>query len=405
MWYRLGRPANMRTGILRLLMASSACAACASPHSPRMITVTVDEINPAFAAFRHDSDDWSQVTFDGTFQFSASDDFEFIVVCVSGDGGFDTEELAATVQDGTEWHIEALSASGSPAAGNCQPVSAPSGGSVHVTGTMLQPGSVTLGNQGEIGSTTNWHFDIQTVPGKGDLIAVSADESTVLIRRDQNIVDSFVEQNVDVTTGDQLVNMPITVAGVSIGDTVSSSVYVMTANRTEAMISNSMAMSSGETVDVDEKLIGVTFPTDTVSIIMSDLSTFSSGGFVSRTNVLNKHVASSAFSSIPAVTFENTASQATASWASEMNQLDADVCTVASQASPSGLRSLQHGHATAGWIRAHNPNSIILNTEVPNYDPAWRVELSAAHDRTLSLWHSDSDGTYSVTVGETNVTQ
>jgi hypothetical protein len=224
-----------------LLVAVAACSSNPGPHGtlidggpladapidsapdapgPPTVELMAFGSTPTYAAYRAGSGAWQLVTSsDGhTYKIVADADYEFVAVCASTDGTLDETEIDAMASDGAN----IFSCQSDDSLGSATPT-------ITVTGTMNQPGIVTLFEIAS-GSAGPWMFSLQVPPNSlQDLFAIGS--GSMLIRRGVSISAAATQAvpTIDLSTdGTALATEPIAITGLGSDDAIYSQVALST---------------------------------------------------------------------------------------------------------------------------------------------------------------------------------
>jgi hypothetical protein len=164
--------------VVRYVVGALLVASCAEP-TKTTVRISVPGSPPRLVVFKDGSGAWQQATELGASEFhiEVTNDYEVVSVCDDlVNGGTLTVELAATIADGLDrsmvWEC-------------AEPPDEPSPGSpVHVTGTVMQPGTVVLGASVAKSNLATWSYDLPVEPRTYTLLAVGTDQAAqIAIRR------------------------------------------------------------------------------------------------------------------------------------------------------------------------------------------------------------------------------
>jgi hypothetical protein len=199
--------------------------------------------SPTLVSYRTPTEAWTQPTKsrsarDGLhYPLPGGSDIEILVVCTRSSGSFVAQELFSAPQDLVAalktWPLPACSTESTEV-------------TVGVSGQVAQAGVVAMGGppfvQRAMGSTP-WLFHFDVALGPNDLIAASADSSTVLIRRNQPITSAFSEPVIDFTIeGAQTGLVAFSIPDLAADEAITlSQVSLATANHTRMDLPGSSA--------------------------------------------------------------------------------------------------------------------------------------------------------------------
>jgi hypothetical protein len=195
----------LRIALLSTILASTvfACADDAGkdkpgadpnwipPQNRAVVNVGEDQPPPLFLAYRNGTKAWKELDPEGKREMFVEAKYQVLAVCGSAETGF-TIGLSAQMFRTDGAVVEVPCSAASP---NLEP-----DGLVTVTGTMTQPGHVTIGGALQASADPNWNFSLKVEPGMHDIIAVNA-TSTRVVR----------QHNVEIAADTQLMS-PLNVA-------------------------------------------------------------------------------------------------------------------------------------------------------------------------------------------------
>jgi hypothetical protein len=211
--------------------------ACSSDHHPQTVdasvvvdtppmidadetsTVTVDlegSDPPLFVAYQDGARAWQAI--DPTTSplvLRVHDDYQLLAVCGDASDGFDTGIQASTIDDGPTVGVP------------CFQFTSPATTPVTASGTVVQPGSVSIGVT-QSSATPNWPFSLTVAKGMHTLVAISATKAIV-----QNGLDLEADTtlpNIDISAGAALVPVTFTVADAAPGATLDTQLRESLAN-------------------------------------------------------------------------------------------------------------------------------------------------------------------------------
>ena len=172
---------------------------------------------PVFIMYRDGDRAWqAPTTISGGYEFRVHDAYQLLAVCEQGGGGYDVAIEASTYDEaGGMTYLPCFVASDDPGSTT-----------VKVTGTMSQPGLVTMGGVESTGTTTNWPFELDIETGLHDLIAV-ANTNKILIRRDVSVAAAMSVAGVDPTVA--MTAVPYTL-NTDADESVTTQMWLMTEN-------------------------------------------------------------------------------------------------------------------------------------------------------------------------------
>jgi hypothetical protein len=356
------------------IIAVICIAGChVAAYGPTDITVTTGD--PAsFVAFRDASADWQTVTPVGDpFVVTVHGPYEITVVCDDGSGFVAIWRFAQTPDDD-------------------HAIGAPCSESVtafhDVTGTMVQPGMVTVGFATDAKSTANWPFDITVPVGIYDLVATTDDH--VAIRRDVTVAGATSVPPVDVVQqGVPLDPLPVTATNTTPGDSVFASVHLDTSSTYAIVYSGSL----DGVVVVPQSLVSTT---DRELVIVRDV-----GPSLTHQRGLARelHAGSSTTfvlpTEIPAVAFDVVEGGIDASWSS-LPDWDTYDFSIEQFVSTTIIDDLT---LSPSYLRETGSTSIAIGA-IPGFRPAWTVDPFLDHNRSFAGYTIGGEDTQYAEVSE-----
>ena len=194
--------------------------------APPLNVVSVETFGelPLFIKYRTGDGPWQEPVDTGgahrgeRFELHVQDKYELIAVCGSQDTGYDVGIEASTYRE-----------TGGRTFLPCSGTSGPTG-PVVASGTMAQPGTVTLAFASATSTAADWPFQLDVRAGLSDLIAVG--DGHLLIRRDLNLAAPTISvPRIDVITdGLALLPVALQLRGVLPDDNVSTFYLLATEN-------------------------------------------------------------------------------------------------------------------------------------------------------------------------------
>ncbi|MGE3767347.1 MAG: hypothetical protein AB7L94_34155 [Kofleriaceae bacterium] len=181
---------------------------------PLLIQTDLDA-PPLFAAIRAEDDPWQQIPFDGTgrFEIELGGAYELFYVCEDG-GRTWTQVIFSMTADAYSRTI------------GCTPIQGPTP-TVTVTGQMLQPGRVEMGDS-RSSTTAPWTYSMELPRATYDLVAHDGDR--VVVRRSVVIDAPATMEPIDLGTGVLFEKTKMRFTGVLGDETVTTRTLWLTEN-------------------------------------------------------------------------------------------------------------------------------------------------------------------------------
>lgn len=287
----------------------------------------------------------------------------------------------------------------------------------HVTGsiTPVQGGGIfPIIYIGAVSGTpaANGQFDVQVVDGTYDLVAwtlsLSAGQDRIAIRRNLVVAgDTMVMPAIDVATeGTATMLVQPTVTNLAADEQLGTSSELDTPTvKISASIGGSTTTTAPGAYLLPDAALG---PDDVQWIDVSASSDTTAGSFTAR-DVSRRYTQSTSlqFTLPPAfsVPFTTVDGQLVAAWTTlpPLDRLEVAI----DQASATGtdLDRLSITNVSANYIAATAATSAGFDTDVPGYDPSWRVDLSRAYDRQATAIRTVDGDVLDASLNETIIPQ
>ncbi len=241
-----------------------------------------------------------------------------------------------------------------------------------VSGTMVQPGVLALGDNMRLSFSPNWPFEVYVKPGLNDLIATGPDR--VLIQRNLSFSgDTVLPAPIDASQGIPMVPLPLTVTNSFPGETLNANTYLLTGHVLQGTIHRGPPPTR-------------MLPTAALTIRdRQDLSVRSTlnDPFLFRMRSVRGPIRSG---DAPVVTLPDPFANLTMSFDG-----NGDLMASWTSAQPQSFltlyaydwegRYLEHQVSTR-YLTATNTRSVTLESDVPGYLPEWRLDY-ASYNRSL----------------------
>jgi hypothetical protein len=341
------------------------------------ISLFADGDNVQLLLYRDGAGPWQAPTpgsEPGMYTINVTTDYQVVLVCATGTSAgsdFDAEELNATLGENSMPFMF------------CGTGSTSTAGTVKVSGTMTQPGSVWM--YGNASSKTGpWSYSLDVPPRTHDLFAIG--DGRIQIQRGLSITAATTEPNLDVdANGTALTQVLLTISGLAGDDAVSTETSLFTANDfalLDATGTTAETVPSGLLQQNDFQLLDVSAVGPTTS---RRASTPFSGTETS-------------FSLLPRLT-GITISSGSASWSSLPDPSYTSIDLFLNGTGTSITE--QHVSASAGWLASKSASSVSFDTSAPGYAASWKVDLSTAYVADFGLTDESGAIFYGTDVFET----
>ncbi|HET9623640.1 MAG TPA: hypothetical protein VFP84_19845 [Kofleriaceae bacterium] len=267
-----------------------------------------------------------------------------------------------------------------------------------VTGTMVQAGQAQLGEFVVSSATPSWQFTAFPVAGERDLIASSADH--VQIVRDLPI--AMLDNNEPLPAIDVEANgTPLTAvratSDAAAGETVTAAVYVTTATTTagaaiaSGALDRVLVVPDGVLVDGDTQDIAVSATAGTARRALrrpyhagDDLAFALPDPLVATWHPTADEVAAAAPTA-------DTALSVTWSILPARDHFVAHVDGVASDPGSPGRAAVYDLDLSDDFLAVGVTHRVTIDTAIPGFDPAWKLDLRQAYTRTVRVVRDDGD--------------
>ncbi len=339
--------------LLATLVSVMACAGDSE-------CVTVDAPLATFAMYRESSGSWKPLVLEaGRGEICGLPEYVVMVVCDVPD----SSNLSVLQHSRTRGDGDYLSV------GPCSEVL---GELVHVTGTMRQAGSVTVGYASQQSSASPWTFDIRLPVGTYDLVAMDQSVAVprVTLRREVRVAADTELAPIDVDVeGVDLVDVSLTVDTLS-DEEVTTAVRLQTAGSDAVLFAENGRLArilpNSALTDTDSQYIDVSATTPlTLRHRLVDSRDDQ------RTIELPPR--------LDDIFFGQDDDPIGASWTSLPPDFDKAILSARSEG------RLVFVTASRSWIDATGATSLSLDTSVPGLDPRWVMRNGEALGNSFRL--------------------
>ena len=326
----------------------------ASPDAPVTTTLTTVVVDiagttPTLIEYRDGKGQWTvpEMVFMQRYELDVTNDYDLVVVCADGIGGFDAERLLATASDGPTMEL------------GCNSGPAATGTTVTVNGQMNQPGTVWLDNSAT-SMTAPWTYHVDVPTGMHDLVAT--DNTRLVLRRGIDISVPSTEPVIDLDANSvALTPVPVSVTNVADDDTLTTETYL----ETQYELSQ-LAFVPGATAE--------TLPSAMMQANDFQLSVTAASNDEYDRWAYAQQPSTGSLELLPrlsGVTCEIDADRTLATFSAlpTVDEVDLYVTGTATQG--------QHVVATPAWIAATGSASIGFDTAIPSYQASWHIDPSA----------------------------
>lgn len=322
---------------------------------------------PALVAYRDGAGAWQTPSDDGQGRYTlmVTDDYEVVVACADASGSQATL-LAATVDDPSQYAF----CSGSSGTAT----------TVAVTGQMVQPGTVFMGDQAT-GSAANWSFTLNVDARLHDLIAVD-DTHHMAIQRGIDITGATTLDPIDLAGADAMSPITLTLGGVGAGDMLYTGLDLLTANDF------------------------ATFQSTTASLYVPPASLLGSSDYellfaeaydaTSYRYVNSRFTGTETSFTLPDPLTGIAFGKARASWSALPAMYDGAELMI-DQGSGQVLVE-QVVRATRRWIDATHATTLTFDAQPPGFQDAWNVDTGGSYTQSFDIGYSAGMTSYGAAV-------
>jgi hypothetical protein len=368
--------------------AAGACSDGTPGNDGPAVTITVTTGSaPALIAFRDGEDAAWQVPTAaavGRYELAVRGPYTVEVVCSAADF---TEilEIARTPDDPRELAMTCRQPSATPAR-------------LHVTGTMTQAAQLALGTAQSVTVGDELQFDLEVEPGTFDLVVktiAAPGEDEVVIRRDQVITASTrVSPAIDPAREKvALVEVPVTVTNTMADDTTS----VVSARLTTS--STASALATGRDASTVRVLASsVLRPTDQQTVRAVGSRVITGGPYQVRFRTVEHRLGTGPLPvlalpiALDSLQFTVVDEQQVVTWGAlpEYGELELSL-----EVAP---RIIHRKALSLGYVKATGATSATLDADVPGFQPAWKIDLTAKYGRQFVARQTNADATGSISL-------
>lgn len=317
------------------------------------------------------------------YDFVVHGPYTVAVVCRTADHT-EVTELARTPDDPREINLACSTAASTPPR-------------LHVTGTMTQAAQLALGRAQTVTVGDDLQFDLAVDPGTYDLVVKTIappGQDQVVIRRDQVVTASTrLTPAIDPDREKlPLVEIPLAVSNTQPDESTTVAARLITST-------TATGLATGRTPSSVRVLAASALrPTDVQSIRASGSVVKMDGQYFVRLRTVEHLLGSGPVPelalppTLDAVQFSVVDDQLRATWTSLP---DHDTLEVAVAVKP----GINHRKVLSlGYIKATGVSSATLDTRLPGYDAAWKVNLAGPYQRKLVTQRTQADSTGSVSL-------
>lgn len=346
-----------------LTFSIAACGGDDGPALPDPSEIALSTTNPALVAFRDGLDaDWqtAEPRAAGSYAFDVHGPYEVAVVCDNGVGGVTVHQIARTPDD-----PRALELPCEPAFTNDKLLS----------GVVHQPGLVMVGPMVSFGFEAPWEFSVPLPDGSYDLGAVT--EGALALRRGVVVSgDTWLTPDIDVDAeGIALAPSPLTATNLEPDEGASAMIVLSTPSTPLIVVSNNELASATKLPD------SALLATDRQDAIVST----ENGPY--RRALRRALDAGSAFTlpdGLRDVRFTVEGGELVASWGTLPTHDTVEI--VAQGYAYDFSRDWRHTkQISARFLAETGIARATLDTQIPGFQPPWRLDLTGWYDRALTV--------------------
>lgn len=369
--------------IFSLILIPLTAAAC---HGDDPTSITISTVRaPEAIAYRDGIDgSWQALTptTTGSYKLDVTGPYMVSVVCSAGNGSMiSTRQIARTPEDGTELDLEC--------AGLPQVTSG-------VTGKMVQPGAVSVGDVYASSATPDWDIDLALPAGTFDLLGITSDR--IMIKRDLAVSGTLDLGTLDVAQqGVALVPVALSASNAAAGETVEAEVLVSTPRSDFGWVhvgspsTAKVAPTSFLTGDLRQSVALTASQGDNTRLLRRELRTGEPTAFALP-------------DALGPVQFASAGGKLVAT-PSTLPDHDKIILSVTGSQADNNVRE-QAIELSQSFMAATGATSITVDTALPGYQPAWRLDLAREYLRELQVvrerdgLHAESATTKLVNAGQ-----
>jgi len=266
-----------------------------------------------------------------------------------------------------------------------------------VTGHMVQAGTVVMGDQLASSATANWNFKLSVASGTYDLIATTIDG--LAIKRGIAVAgDVQVTPAVDVAAqGTALGTAAFTVTNTAAGETLRAAVFLETGTNSQPANLYNAAPATAK-VAPEAALVA----SDVQTVSLRALSTTPQGTML-RAFRRPFRVGGNTSYTLPAAIgnpqWTVAATQAELAWTAlpVQGMITESLSGVAPGGAVTAAYTLE---LTPSFVAATAPTKAVIDTDIPGYQAAWRVDTGESYDRQMSVQHIENGEFTSLTIDQ-----
>ena len=350
-----------------LLLFASACGggSDATTDSAAPDTVTVSYAGPplAFAAYRDGQGPWlaPQLVGPATYTLHVTADYQLVVTCIGidlfGNSLTTSMLLEYTLADGPELSVTCDGAPPPPA-------------TVHVTGTMIQQGTVSILDTSQSShGTAPWSYAFDVPVGTYDLYASDDDNFRAVLRHDQVVTADTSEPVIDSRTSEGQ-GLVFDVLDIAEDPSLAIALTLSTPNGTHAVVWSSdsglLEVPPSSMLDAGDELAVDLFSLEKAGSMQSSeresRTPYAHGGTYALPPVLTR------------VTFQGDGSTVVGTWAELPHFDDVMLATYGD----SGGDVVQYVIASSHWIAGQSADHVSFDVAPPGLQPEWMIPAGTA---------------------------
>lgn len=358
-----------RLVIVLLLAACGDNSRVSQPDAVGPSDITLDLYQtPVFIRYRDGNGPWQDPGPPNAmlqYTIHVTGAYQVVAVCTNAQmpGGFDAEQLNATVADGEQFMLCDLPDQTLPA-------------TVTVSGTMNQAGWVSMYISQVSSPTAPWSFNLQATPGAHELVASGGGK--MLVQRGLMIAGPMTVPTVDLATdGAAAGSATLAISGVQPGESLDTSSAWFTGNDAAEL---SLARNT-----VTLPPASLVAPGDNVQIIITAQTPSVSEHrdvFVDVHDVANLRTSYALPPILTGVSYTTENNTVTATWGSlpTYAMLGLEIFGGSSQSF-----QIQNVSATAAWMEDTQATTLAFDASPPGYSAQWQVALAGGYSRWFDV--------------------
>jgi len=266
-----------------------------------------------------------------------------------------------------------------------------------ITGHMVQAGAVTLGDSSDSSSTDDWDFTLFAVNGTYDLIATTS--GGIVVQRGIAVGgDLALVQPIDVVQqGTAFVTSAFSVTNAMSGETVRAAAFLETGTNSFPAVLYS-GSPTAVTIAPDTALLA----TDSQTV---SLRTFSATPNGTAVRALRRSFRAGGDTSYTLPSALGDPQWTIAGTTAEVNwtllPVIGDLTETVGGLTLGGTSANYQFDMTTNFVAATTPTRALIDTDIPGYQLAWRVDTTASYFRQLQVQRIEGGVVTSLSISET----